>query len=57
MTGDSSEGKVISFTIFSLLIDLFVEWLTILKIYVVHVTCVRAYGGMRFDPNGKLSVE
>uniref|UniRef100_M4CP18 Uncharacterized protein n=1 Tax=Brassica campestris TaxID=3711 RepID=M4CP18_BRACM len=45
MTGDSSEGKAISFTIFSLLSDLFVKWLTILKISVVHVTSVRAYGG------------
>ncbi|CAG7861645.1 unnamed protein product [Brassica rapa] len=56
MTGDSSEGKVINFMIFSLLSDLFVEWLTILKISVVYVTSVRAYGGMRFDPNGKKSL-
>ncbi|KAG5383249.1 hypothetical protein IGI04_034719, partial [Brassica rapa subsp. trilocularis] len=49
MTGDSSEGKVINFMIFSLLSDLFVEWLTILKISVVYVTSVRAYGGMRLN--------
>ncbi|KAG5400151.1 hypothetical protein IGI04_014758, partial [Brassica rapa subsp. trilocularis] len=35
------------------LCDLFVEWLTILKIFVFYVTSIRAYGGMRFDLTAK----
>ena len=38
MTGDPSEGKVRNFTsFFSLLSDLIVEWLTIVKVSVVFV--------------------
>ena len=61
MTGDPSEGKVISFAnniLVSLLGDLIVEWFNVFWRFLSSKSpLIRAYGGMRFDPNGKISVE